>query len=61
MAGEAVTGYGFHERTLPLWKPWQLIIVLRDSLLHLPQDALLGSPLSARQLADLALAGEAAD
>jgi hypothetical protein len=54
MNGEAVAGLGFHERTLPLSSPRQLAIVLRDSLLHLPADAVADSPLTAPQLAALA-------
>ena len=54
MAGEAVAGFGFHERTLPLSWADRLIVVLRDSLLNLPVEALTRSPRSARQLADLA-------
>jgi hypothetical protein len=54
MNGQAVEGFGFHERTLPLSRPPQLIIVLRDSLLHLPAEALAESLLTSDQLADLA-------
>lgn len=54
MNGQTVEGFGFHERTLPLSRPRQLIVVLRDSLLHLPAEALVESPLSADRLADLA-------
>lgn len=54
LGDQAVSGFGFHERTLPFWRPRQLIIVLRDSLLHLPADAVASSPLTAEQLADLA-------
>jgi hypothetical protein len=54
MGDEAVAGFGFHERTLPLSRADRLIIVLRDSLLYLPAEALTRSPRSARQLADLA-------
>jgi hypothetical protein len=52
--GQPVAGFGFHERTMPFWRPRQLIVVLRDSLLHLPAEAVAGSPLTARQLAALA-------
>lgn len=51
MNGQSVAGFGFHERTLAFWKPRQLLVVLRDSLMHLPPDALANSPLSAEQLA----------
>jgi hypothetical protein len=54
MNGGAVAGLGFHERTLPLSSPRQLAIVLRDSLLHLPDDAVADGPLTAAQLAALA-------
>ncbi len=54
MNGAAVAGLGFHERTLPLSSPRQLVIVLRDSFLHLPDDAVADSPLTAPQLAALA-------
>ena len=53
MNGQAVEGFGFHERTLPLSSPRQLLIVLRDSVLHLPAAALRDSPLTPQQLADL--------
>jgi Predicted secreted hydrolase len=56
MAGTAVTGFGFHERTQLLSSPRQLVIVLRDSLLHLPDDAVAASPLTQPQLGDLAWA-----
>jgi hypothetical protein len=52
MNGRAVTGLGFHERTLPLSSPRQLVIVLRDSVLHLPAAAVPDSPLTPQQLAD---------
>ncbi|PMP88615.1 MAG: hypothetical protein C0183_00670 [Roseiflexus castenholzii] len=32
MAGKPVTGYGFNERTLGLWRPWELCQALADSL-----------------------------
>jgi hypothetical protein len=54
MDGRTVAGFGFHERTMPFWRPRQLIIVLRDSLLYLPTEAVADSPLSPAQLADLA-------
>ena len=54
MNGQAVAGLGFHERTLPLSSPRQLVVVLRDSLLHLPDDAVADSPLTPPQLAALA-------
>ena len=53
MNGQAVAGMGFHERTLPLSSPRQLVIVLRDSVLHLPDTAVRDSPLTPAQLADL--------
>jgi hypothetical protein len=53
MEGLPVTGFGFHERTLPLSSPRQLVIVLRDSVLHLPPAAVENSPLTSQQLADL--------
>lgn len=56
MAGMAVAGLGFHERTLPLQSSRELLVVLRDSLLHLPDDAVVASPLNQAQLADLAWA-----
>lgn len=49
----AVSGYGFHERTLPLSWADELIIVLRDSLLYLPSDAGISAS-RAQALADLA-------
>jgi hypothetical protein len=52
--GQPVTGFGFHERTMPFWRPRQLIVVLRDSLLYLPAEAVASSPLTAEQLAALA-------
>ncbi|QLH37779.1 MAG: hypothetical protein HWD60_00510 [Defluviicoccus sp.] len=54
LGDQSVSGFGFHERTQPFWRPRQMIIVLRDSLLYLPTDAVASSPLSAEQLADLA-------
>jgi hypothetical protein len=53
MNGRAMAGFGFHERTLPLSSPRQLVVVLRDSVLHLPDAAVQDSPLTPRQLADL--------
>lgn len=53
MGGAAVAGLGFHERTMPMASSRELVIVLRDSLLHLPDDALAASPLNQAQLADL--------
>ena len=53
MNGRAVAGFGFHERTLPLSLPRQLVIVLRDSVLYLPAAAVRDSPLAPQQLADL--------
>ena len=53
MNGRAVAGFGFHERTLPLSSPRQLVIVLRDSVLNLPPAAIRDSPLTPSQLADL--------
>jgi predicted secreted hydrolase len=53
MNGQAVAGFGFHERTLPLSSPRQLVVVLRDSVLHLPAAAIRDSPLTPQQLADL--------
>ena len=53
MNGRAVAGFGFHERTLPLSSPRQLVIVLRDSVLYLPAAAVRDSPLTPQQLADL--------
>jgi hypothetical protein len=52
--GQPVAGFGFHERTMPCWRPRQLIIVLRDSLLYLPAEAVASSPLTVEQLAALA-------
>ncbi len=54
MNGQAVSGFGFHERTLPLSSPRQLVLVLHDSILRLPEDALGESPLTHEQLTDLA-------
>ena len=53
MNGQLVAGYGFHERTLPLSSPRQLVIVLRDSVLNLPAAAAPDSSLTPQQLADL--------
>jgi hypothetical protein len=53
MNGQPVAGFGFHERTLPLSSPRELVVVLRDSVLHLPVAAVQDSPLTPRQLADL--------
>ena len=53
MSEQAVEGFGFHERTLPLSSPRQLVIVLRDSVLYLPAAAVQDSPLTPQQLADL--------
>src|SRR5512144_961309 len=39
MNEQAVDGFGFHERTLSLSSPRQLVIVLCDSVLHLPAAA----------------------
>ena len=52
MNGQAVAGFGFHERTLPLSLPRQLVIVLRDLVLHLPATA-VRERLALQQLADL--------
>ena len=32
MSGQPVAGFGFHERTLPLSSPRQLVVVLHDSV-----------------------------
>jgi hypothetical protein len=53
MNGQVVEGVGFHERTLPLSSQRQLVIVLRDSVLHLPAAAVRDSPLTPQQLSDL--------
>jgi predicted secreted hydrolase len=53
MRGRPVAGYGFHERTLPLSTPRQLVIALRDSLLRLPAAAVGDAPLLTRQLAEI--------
>ena len=53
MNGQPVAGFGFHERTLPLSSPRQLVVVLHDSVRNLPTEALSDSPLTAAQLADL--------
>src|SRR5512134_766814 len=53
MNGRAMAGFGFHERTLPLSSPRQLVVVLRDSVLHLPDAAVQDSPLTQQQLADM--------
>jgi hypothetical protein len=37
LAGEPVRGGGFHERTFVLWRDFELLDVLRDTLRHLPQ------------------------
>lgn len=58
MGSQAVAGYGFHERTLILWRPWQLLDVLCGSLRHLPDVALAGSGTTPAQLADLAARAE---
>jgi hypothetical protein len=52
-SGRPVAGFGFHERTLPLSTPRQLVIVLYDSVRNLPTEALDDGPLTAAQLADL--------
>jgi hypothetical protein len=53
ISGQPVTGFGFHERTLPLSTPRQLVVVLYDSVRNLPPEALGDSPLTAAQLAEL--------
>jgi hypothetical protein len=39
MAGRPVEGIGFHERTLPFARDFELIEVLRESIRHLPPQA----------------------
>jgi hypothetical protein len=53
MQGRSVTGFGFHERTLPFARDFELVDVLRGSLRHLPADAFPGgsSPSTAADLA----------
>jgi hypothetical protein len=52
MHGKRVEGLGFHERTLPFTRDFELIEVLRETLRHLPEDAL--APTSSAAAADLA-------
>jgi predicted secreted hydrolase len=45
MDGQAVAGFGFHERTLPFVRDFELVDVLRASVRHLPAEAFpLGTP-----------------
>jgi hypothetical protein len=52
MHGKRVEGLGFHERTLPFTRDFELIEVLRETLRHLPKKALATtSPAAAADLA----------
>jgi hypothetical protein len=52
MQGQRVTGLGFHERTLPFARDFELIEVLRETLRHLPPTALsTTTPAAAADLA----------
>jgi predicted secreted hydrolase len=45
LAGRAVTGFGFHERTMPFIRDFELVEVLRSTVRHLPPAAFdAGSP-----------------
>lgn len=48
MAGRPVTGYGFNERTLGLWRPWELCQALDDSLRPLVDEGQASSALVQR-------------
>jgi hypothetical protein len=61
MQGAAIAGYGFHERTLPLSRPSQLIVVLSDSLLSLPARCVRRQDAHRRNGGELRIAGQAAD
>jgi hypothetical protein len=52
MQGRRVGGVGFHERTLPFARDFELVEVLRESLRHLPPEALpTTTPAAAADLA----------
>jgi hypothetical protein len=51
MQGEAVRGFGFHERTLVFSRDFELVDVLRASLRHLPANRAAASPLVLANLA----------
>ena len=53
VAGRAVRGFGFHERTLAFTRDFELVDVLRATLRHLPDDALPPGSRGALWLADL--------
>jgi len=54
MQGRGVEGFGFHERTLPFTRDFELVEVLRASLRHLPPAAFPASRPSPSTAADLA-------
>jgi len=53
VAGRRVSGFGFHERTLPFVRDFELVDVLRATVRHLPPDALPADAPSPAALADL--------
>jgi hypothetical protein len=46
MEGKKITGYGFNERTLGLWQPWELCQALDDSLRPLINEGAAASNLT---------------
>jgi hypothetical protein len=51
--GRRVTGFGFHERTLALSRDFELVDVLRQTLLHLPKGAFAEGGPNGEALANL--------
>lgn len=52
MAGRAVRGFGFHERTFAFTRDFELVDVLRKTLRHLPESAFPPGSASGRELGD---------
>jgi len=53
MAGHAVRGFGFHERTLAFTRDFELVDVLRDTLRNLPPDTFAAVEFDALGIANL--------
>jgi hypothetical protein len=62
LAGQPINGIGSFELTLHLYRDFELITVLSDSVRHLPPEAVLPyTPPVAKILENIALVGEALD
>jgi hypothetical protein len=53
LAGRPATGFGFHERTLAFARDFELVDVLRQTLLHLPREAYANGRRTGEALANL--------